>query len=96
MTQRTLAASYAAEVPHTLGIITAKVGVSSLTGGMVSEGIGIFFLITIPLNTALRCVACKFAPFAICHRLTDAFCIMSFGVVTAASINTARALGAGR
>jgi len=60
---------------------------------MVSEGIGIFFFITIPLNTALRCVACKFAPFAI--GLTVAFCIMSFGAVTAASINTARALRAG-
>ena len=57
---------------------------------MVSEGIGIFFLITIPLNTALRCVACKFAPFAI--GLAVAFCIMSFGAVTAASIITARAL----
>jgi glycerol uptake facilitator-like aquaporin len=60
---------------------------------MVSEGIGIFFLITIPLNTALRCVAGTFAPLAI--GMTVAFCIMSFGAVTAASINTARALGAG-
>lgn len=46
---------------------------------------------TIVLNTALRGVAGKFAPFAI--GMTVAVCIMGFGAVTGASINPARTLG---
>ena len=38
-----------------------------------------------------RCAAGKFAPFTI--GMTVAFCIMSFGAVTGASINPARTLG---
>ena len=70
---------------------TVPLSMTSLTGGLILEGIGTFFLMTIVLNTALRGVAEKFAPFAI--GMTAAFCIMGFGAVTGASINPARALG---
>ena len=87
----TLAAIYGANAPHSLGMTTVNTEITTLTGGLVLEGIGTFFLMTIVLNTALRGVAEKFAPFAI--GMTVAFCIMSFGIVTGAAINPARTLG---
>ncbi|WP_010216431.1 MIP/aquaporin family protein [Sphingomonas sp. PAMC 26621] len=86
-----LAAIYGVDAPHSLGMTTVTTSLTSVTGGLVLEGIGTFFLMTIVLNTALRGVAGKFAPFAI--GMTVAFCIMSFGAVTGASINPARTLG---
>lgn len=86
-----LAAIYGADAPNHLGMTTVKLATTSLTGGLVLEAIGTFFLMTIVLNTALRGVAGKFAPFAI--GMTVAFCIMSFGPVTGAAINPARTLG---
>ena len=86
-----LAAIYGVNAPHALGMTTVSQTMTSLTGGLVLEGIGTFFLMTIVLNTALRGVAGRFAPFAI--GMTVAFCIMSFGAVTGASINPARTLG---
>lgn len=86
-----LAAISGAHAPHGLGMTTVTTSMTSLTGGLMLEGIGTFFLMTIVLNTALRGVAGKFAPFAI--GMTVAFCIMSFGAVTGASINPARTLG---
>jgi len=86
-----LAAIYGVDAPHSLGMTTVTTSMTSLTGGLVLEAIGTFFLMTIVLNTALRGTAGKFAPFAI--GMTVAFCIMSFGVVTGASINPARTLG---
>ncbi len=87
----TLAAIYGAGAPHGLGTTTVNGNLTSLTGGLVLEGIGTFFLMTIVLNTALRGAANRFAPFAI--GMTVAFCIMSFGPVTGASIHPARTLG---
>lgn len=86
-----LAAIYGTDAPHSLGMTTVTTSMTTLTGGLVLEAIGTFFLMTIVLNTALRGVAGKFAPFAI--GMTVAFCIMSFGSVTGASINPARTLG---
>lgn len=87
----TLAAIYGVGAPHSLGMTTINPTMTSLTGGLVLEAIGTFFLMTIVLNTALRGAAGKFAPFAI--GMTVAFCIMGFGAVTGASINPARTLG---
>lgn len=87
----TLAALYGTSAPHHLGMTTVEPSLTSLAGGLVLEGIGTFFLMTIVLNTALRGVAGRFAPFAI--GMTVAFCIMSFGPVTGAAINPARTLG---
>lgn len=70
---------------------TVEPSLTSLAGGLVLEGTGTFFLMTIVLNTALRGVAGRLAPFAI--GMTVAFCIMSFGPVTGAAINPARTLG---
>lgn len=86
-----LAAIYGVDGPHSLGMTTVVTSMTSITGGLVLEGIGTFFLMTIVLNTALRGTAGKFAPFAI--GMTVAFCIMSFGAVTGASVNPARILG---
>ncbi|WP_240698927.1 MIP/aquaporin family protein [Sphingomonas sp. AAP5] len=87
----TLSAIYGAGAPHRLGMTTVTGSLTSLNGALVLEAIGTFFLMTIVLNTALRGTAGKFAPFAI--GMTVAFCIMSFGAVTGASINPARTLG---
>lgn len=86
-----LSAIYGASAPHSLGMTTVTGSLTSLNGALVLEAIGTFFLMTIVLNTALRGTAGKFAPFAI--GMTVAFCIMSFGAVTGASINPARTLG---
>jgi glycerol uptake facilitator-like aquaporin len=86
-----LAAIYGVGAPHSLGMTTVNLSMTSLTGGVMLEAIGTFFLMTIVLNTALRGTAGRFAPFAI--GMTVAFCIMSFGAVTGASINPARTLG---
>ena len=86
-----LAAIYGTGAPHSLGMTTVNTSMTSLTGGLVLEAIGTFFLMTVVLNTALRGVAGRFAPFAI--GMTVAFCIMGFGAVTGASINPARTLG---
>lgn len=86
-----LAGIYGGHAAHGLGMTTVNLDVTSLLGGLVLEAIGTFFLMTIVLNTALRGVAGKFAPFAI--GMTVAFCIMSFGAVTGAALNPARTLG---
>ena len=86
-----LAAIYGSHAPHSLGMTTVNTSLTSLAGGLILEGIGTLFLMTIVLNTALRGAAGKFAPFAI--GMTVAFCIMSFGAVTGASMNPARTLG---
>ena len=86
-----LAAIYGGDAANNLGMTTVNLDVTTLMGGLVLEVIGTFFLMTIVLNTALRGVAGKFAPFAI--GMTVAFCIMSFGAVTGAAVNPARTLG---
>lgn len=86
-----LAAIYGVGAPHSLGMTTITLSTTSMTGGLVLEGIGTFILMTVVLNTALRGHAGLFAPFAI--GMTVAFCIMSFGAVTGGSINPARTLG---
>lgn len=86
-----LAAIYGVHAAHQLGMTTVNLDITSMMGGLMLEAIGTFFLMTIVLNTALRGVAGKFAPFAI--GMTVAVCIMSFGPVTGAAINPARTLG---
>lgn len=86
-----LAGLYGADAANNLGMTMVDLSKTTLTGGLVLEAIGTFFLMTIVLNTALRGVAGKFAPFAI--GMTVAFCIMGFGAITGASINPARTLG---
>ena len=86
-----LAAIYGQHAPHSLGMTTVATSLTSLAGGLILEAVGTMFLMTIVLNTALRGAAGKFAPFAI--GMTVAFCMMSFGAVTNASMNPARTLG---
>lgn len=86
-----LAAIYGSGAPHNLGMTTVNTEMTTLMGGFLLEAFGTFILMTIVLNTALRGVAGNFAPFAI--GMTVAFCIMSFGAVTGASVNPARTLG---
>ena len=86
-----LLAVYGANAPQHLGATLINTDKTSVFGGLLLEGIGTFFLAVIVLNTAVRKTAGAFAPFAI--GMTVAFCIMSFGAVTGASINPARTLG---
>ena len=86
-----LAAVYGTNAANNLGMTVVDTDITSIAGGLWLEAIGTFFLMTIVLNTALRGVAGKFAPFAI--GMTVAFCIMSFGAVTGAAVNPARTLG---
>lgn len=61
-----LAAIHGAEAPHSLGVTTVTMSMTSLTGELALECIGALFLMTIVLNTALRGVAGK--QRALCHR----------------------------
>jgi aquaporin Z len=60
-------------------------------GGFMLEAFGTFLLVTIVLHAAIRGSAGRLAPLAIGMTVTT--CILTFGVLTGASVNPGRTLG---